>query len=93
MGKVGRVKKRTTVYKKKIGFQGNKSKVTEDVSTVDNVPINTVNIESDTSVNNVNIESNTAVNIESNNESVNSQSGINLSATSLKILEVPCDTS
>ena len=64
--------------------RGNKSKVTEDVSTVDNVPINTVNIESDTSVkNNVNIESNTAVNIESNNESVNSQFGINLSATSV----------
>ena len=88
MGKVGRVKKRTTVYKKKIGFQGNKSKVTEDVSTVDNVPINTVNIESDTSVNNVNIESNTAVNIESNNESVNSQSGINLSATSVSSQKV-----
>ena len=46
MGKVCRVKKRTTVYKKKIGFRGNKSKVTEVVITVDNVPINTVNIES-----------------------------------------------
>ena len=61
MGKVCRVKQRTTVYKKRIGFRGNKSKVTEDVSNVVNVPINTVNIESDTSVNNVNIESNTAV--------------------------------
>ena len=49
------------VQEKRIGFRGNKSKVTEDVSNVDNVPINTVNIESDTSVNNVNIESNTAV--------------------------------
>ena len=38
------------MYKKRIGFRGNKSKVTEDVSNVDNVPINTVNIESDTSV-------------------------------------------
>ena len=87
MGKVCRVKQRTTVYKKRIGFRGNKSKVTEDVSNVDNVPINTVNIESDTS--NVNIESSIAVFIESNNESVlNSQYGINLSATSVSSQKV-----
>ena len=45
MGKVCRVKQRTTVYKKRIGFRENKSKVTEDVSNVDNVLINTVNIQ------------------------------------------------
>ena len=74
------------MYKKRIGFRGNKSKVTEDVSNVHKVPINTVNIESDTS--NVNIKSSTAVNIESNNESVNSQYGINLSATSVSSQKV-----
>ena len=57
------------MYKKRIGFRGNKSKVTEDVSNVDNVLINTVNIESDTS--NVNIESSTAVAVKILNQITN----------------------